>query len=161
MGPIPREWRLPALGVALILAAAGCGASSTSAGDDLAVGGAPDLATLPADASVAGVDLTAAPDLASPGDLATPTDSAHGNVVCNLGNDPLPCAADAACTASGAVCDLAKRYCVCITPNCTPSVDQTCNDNIIFQSFHGHCNAFGACQCLNGNVKSAQSGKCL
>lgn len=147
-------------------AAAGCGGStvldggSDAAPFDLASadrGGPADLGPAP--------DLGTAPDLAVPADAAAPSDSAAGDggkvVVCNLGNDPLPCMNDATCTPNGATCDLAKKYCVCTTPNCTPGMDQTCNDNLMLQSLHGRCVGSGSCQCLNGNMKSMQSGKCL
>ena len=68
---------------------------------------------------------------------------------------------NATCAPYGAACDPNKKYCVCVTPVCTPGQDQTCNDNIMFSSFHGHCNAFSACTCTMNFMKNPQTGKCL
>jgi hypothetical protein len=45
-------------------------------------------------------------------------------------------------------------------PVCTPGADQTCNDNPIVSSFHGHCTDAGTCQC-NGTILNPNTGRCL
>jgi hypothetical protein len=124
-------------------------------GGDLAVGGA-DLGGVDAAAGVG--DASVAGDGSAAVDSSMGVDA--GTVVCGLGNDPLPCTKDADCAASGAKCDLGKRYCVCVMPNCTPGVDQTCNDNPAIGSLHGHCTPFGSCMCL-GFMKDPATGKCF
>ena len=103
-------------------------------------------------------------------DLGTPPDGAlsdsragdaAGVVVCNLGNDPLPCTNESTCTPNGATCDGARRYCVCLTPNCTPGDDKTCNDDPGISALHGRCVGSGSCMCLLGPGKSPLTGKCL
>jgi len=49
----------------------------------------------------------------------------------------------------------------CVGPAniCTVGEDQTCNDNIALNSFHGHCLAGGHCTCITGSSVLA-SGKC-
>lgn len=44
---------------------------------------------------------------------------------------------------------------------CQPGIDQSCNDNPIWASIHGACEADGTCTCLNGNAKNPKTGRCL
>lgn len=46
-------------------------------------------------------------------------------------------------------------------PVCTPGVDQTCNDNPIVSSLHGHCTDAGMCQCGSGFILNPNTGRCL
>jgi hypothetical protein len=46
-------------------------------------------------------------------------------------------------------------------PVCTPGADQTCNDNPIVSSLHGHCTAAGICQCNPGVILNPNTGRCL
>ena len=43
---------------------------------------------------------------------------------------------------------------------CTVGDDQTCNDNIALNAFHGHCLTGGRCGCIQGSNLVAASGKC-
>ncbi len=152
-----RQWYSPRMyatrlffPLALLLLAAGCPGSSPGSGADLAGTSPADLSVAPdlSGADLAGLDARGAAD-------------GPGVVVCNLGNDPLPCSEDTICTPNGATCDKGRRYCVCITPNCTPGDDKTCNDNPAIDSLHGTCVSSGSCRCLSGFMKSDKTGKCL
>jgi hypothetical protein len=46
-------------------------------------------------------------------------------------------------------------------PVCTIGADQTCNDNPIISSLHGHCTAAGTCQCGTGLILNPNTGRCL
>ena len=46
-------------------------------------------------------------------------------------------------------------------PVCTPGADQTCNDNPIISSLHGHCTNAGQCVCGTGFVFNPNTGRCL
>jgi hypothetical protein len=46
-------------------------------------------------------------------------------------------------------------------PVCTPGADQTCNDNPIVSSFHGHCTDAGTCQCNAQFILNPNTGRCL
>ena len=46
-------------------------------------------------------------------------------------------------------------------PLCTPGLDQTCNDNPIVSSFHGHCTEALRCVCGSGCSLNATTGRCL
>ena len=85
--------------------------------------------------------------------------SLANTVVCSLPNDPTPCSDPGGCAPHGAQCG-ANKTCVCLTPNCTPGQDQTCNSDPTMNALLGHCDAFGACQCLAGSTKSSSTGKC-
>ena len=43
---------------------------------------------------------------------------------------------------------------------CTPSTDQTCNDNPIWSSIHGRCADTGVCLCNDAGT-NPDSGRCL
>lgn len=158
-----RTLRIAYLLVAALSLAIGC------ADDPLVVPA--DAAANPSDGVVAQPDLSAAPDLsqapdlavaadlASPRDLTAPVDA--GLVFCSLPDQPVACTRDAECAMFGGRCDAGMKSCVCIVKSCTPGVDQSCNDNPIFASFHGRCTAFGACECKPMYMKSPATGKCL
>ena len=46
-------------------------------------------------------------------------------------------------------------------PVCTTGSDQSCNDNPIVSSLHGHCTAAGQCQCGTGFTLNPNTGRCL
>ena len=45
-------------------------------------------------------------------------------------------------------------------PICTPGQDQTCNDNPILSSLHGHCTDERTCVCKNDAAPNTTSGRC-
>lgn len=57
-------------------------------------------------------------------------------------------------------CFLPGYGCVGPGSTCTVGMDQTCNDNPVFSSIHGHCVAGGGCVCGTTGM-SPTSGKCL
>jgi hypothetical protein len=46
-------------------------------------------------------------------------------------------------------------------PLCTPGQDQTCNDNPILASLHGHCTEGLRCVCGTGWSLNSTTGRCL
>lgn len=117
----------------------------------------PDLA-VPADLA-AQRDIATGVDLAAPRDLAASTDA--GTVFCSLPDQPIPCAGDGECAAFGARCGALMKVCECLVRSCTPGADQSCNEDPRLASLHGHCTAFGACECRPMYPKSQSTGKCL
>lgn len=104
-------------------------------------------------------DLASAGDLRAPSDLATPVDG--GVIFCSLPDQPVACVTDAECAPFGGRCDANRKSCVCLVQSCTPGADQSCNEDPRLAALHGHCTAFGACQCRPMYPKSPTTGKCL
>jgi len=92
------------------------------------------------------------------------------NCCAGSGDFPDTCAVGA-CTCAPASSESVD---ICVCPNgcfmksggcvgpaniCTVGQDQTCNDNIALNSFHGHCLDGGRCSCITGSTVLA-SGKC-
>ncbi len=85
---------------------------------------------------------------------------ASPSTTCNLGNDPLPCTNSSTCGPYGGTCDHMADVCRCITQNCTPTQDETCNADPGMNAFAGHCNSAGACECKPSFVKEPVTGHC-
>ncbi len=44
--------------------------------------------------------------------------------------------------------------------DCTPGMDQTCNDDPRVSALWGHCNEDGTCECLPGSKRNPATGRC-
>jgi hypothetical protein len=65
------------------------------------------------------------------------------------------------CVCPSGTCFLPGLGCVGPAGVCTVGDDQSCNDNIGLNAFHGQCVAGGRCICKLGPGQLAASGKCL
>jgi hypothetical protein len=53
----------------------------------------------------------------------------------------------------------------CVGPDCTPGMDQTCNDNPVISSTHGRCidmlGSGARCMCNPPYMLNPDTGRCL